>query len=153
MTTAMLYWEDFSAGHSAEYGDYLVTREEIVAFAAEYDPQPFHLDEEAGRASLLGGLAASGWHTCAIGMRMICDAFMTSAAGLGSPGIEEVRWLAPVRPGDRLTLHWSVLETRPTSKRPDRGLVKFRFELVNQAGERVLVQTNVNLFTRREAAV
>jgi acyl dehydratase len=152
MSPAMLYWEDFTAGYSAEHGDYLVTREEIVAFAAEYDPQPFHLDEEAGSASLLGGLAAYGWHTSAIGMRMICDAFMSNAAGLGSPGIEEVRWVAPVRPGDRLTLHWSVLETRPTSKRPDRGLVKFRFELVNQAGERVLVQTNVNLFVRREAA-
>jgi acyl dehydratase len=149
---AKLYWEDFTPGRVAEYGPRLVTRAEIIAFAAEFDPQPMHLDEEAGRASMLGGLAASGWHTCAIMMRMIADAFILNAASMGSPGIEEVKWLKPVRPGDRLTLRYTVLETRTLNSRPDWGLVKFLFELINQGGEPVVTQTNINLFGRRPAA-
>lgn len=146
-----LYWEDFAPGMTGVHGPRLLTREEIIAFAAEFDPQPFHLDEEAARQSMLGGLAASGWHTCAIGMRMIFEAIMAHAASIGSPGIDEVRWLQPVRPGDQLTLRWTVLETRPLRSRPEWGLVQFRFELINQVGECVMTQVNVNFFGRRQA--
>jgi len=147
-----LHWEDFIVGSVAEYGPRLVTREEIIAFAAEFDPQPAHMDEEFARSTMLGGLAASGWHTCAIGMRMIADGFMTNSAGMGSPGIDQVRWHKPVRPGDSLTLRRTILETRPLKSRPDWGLVKFRFELINQAGEVVMTQENINFFGRRESA-
>ena len=146
-----LYWEDFVAGTVAEYGPRAVSREEIIAFAAEFDPQPMHMDEEFARSTMLGGLAASGWHTCAIGMRLIVDGFMGDSDSLGSPGIDEVRWLRPVRPGDRLTLRRTILETRPLKSRPGWGLVRFRFELINQAGEKVMIQENVNLFGRRSS--
>src|SRR5262245_27332727 len=144
-----LHWEDFVVGSVAEFGPRLVTRGEIIAFAAEFDPQPMHMDEEFARSTMLGGLAASGWHTCAIVMRMIVDGFMGDAASLGSPGIDEVRWLQPVRPGDQLTLRRTVLETRALKSRPGWGLVRFRFELLNQAGELVMTQENVNMFGRR----
>ena len=144
-----LYWEDFIDGSVAEFGSRLVTREEIIAFAAEFDPQPMHMDEEFARSTMLGGLAASGWHTCAIEMRMIVDGFMGDSDSMGSPGIDEVRWLKPVRPGDRLTLRRTILEARPLRSRPEWGLVRFRFELINQAGETVMRQENVNMFGRR----
>jgi acyl dehydratase len=144
-----LYWEDFIDGSVAEFGSRLVTREEIIAFAAEFDPQPMHMDEEFARSTMLGGLAASGWHTCAIEMRMIVDGFMGDSDSMGSPGIDEVRWLKPVRPGDRLTLRRTILEARPLRSRPEWGLVRFRFELINQTGETVMRQENVNMFGRR----
>jgi acyl dehydratase len=147
-----LHWEDFVVGSVAEYGPRLVTREEIVAFSAEFDPQPAHMDEASAGATMLGGLAASGWHTCAIGMRMIADGFMANSSGVGSPGIDEVRWVKPVRPGDRLTLRATILDARPLSSRPAWGLVKFRFELIDQAGELKMTQENVNFFARREKA-
>jgi len=148
----VLYWEDFTVGSVAEHGPRLVTREEIIAFAAEFDPQPMHMDEEFARGTMLGGLAASGWHTCAIGMRLIADGFVLDTASMGSPGVEEVRWHKPVRPGDRLMLRHTVLEARPLRSRPDWGLVKFRFELINQAGELVMTQISVNMFGRKSAA-
>jgi acyl dehydratase len=144
-----LYWEDFIVGSVAEFGPRRVTREEIIAFAAEFDPQPMHMDEEFARSTMLGGLAASGWHTCAIGMRLMADGFMTSAASMGSPGVDEVRWHKPVRPGDSLTLRRTVLAARPLKSRPDWGLVRFRFELIDQTGEVAMTQENVNLFGRR----
>jgi acyl dehydratase len=147
-----LYWEDFVAGSVAEYASRLVTREEIIAFAAEFDPQPMHMDEEFARSTMLGGLAASGWHTCALGMRLIFDHVMANAAGVGSPGIEEVRWTKPVRPGDRITLRRTILETRPLRSRPEWGSVKFCFELIDQTGEVVMTQENVNFFERRPSA-
>jgi len=149
---SVIHWEDFTVGSVAEFGPRRVTREEIIAFAAEFDPQPMHMDEEAARATMLGGLAASGWHTCAVGMRMIVDGFMGNSVSIGSPGIDEVRWFKPVRPDDELTLRRTVLEARPLKSRPEWGLVKFRFELLNQNGERVMLQENVNLFGRREAS-
>ena len=151
-TLSKLYWEDFVVGSVAEFGPRLVTREEIIAFAAEFDPQPMHMDEDYARSTMLGGLAASGWHTCAIGMRMIADGFMTNSASIGSPGVDEVRWLKPVRPGDRLTVLRTILEARPLGSRPEWGLVRFRFELINQAGELMMTQENVNFFGRRESA-
>lgn len=148
---SIIHFEDFVVGSVAEHGRRRVTREEIIAFAAEFDPQPMHMDEDFARTTMLGGLAASGWHTIAIGMRLIVDAFMGNAASLGSPGIDEVRWLKPVRPDDELTLRYTVLETRPLKSRPAWGLVRFRFELVNQNREVVSIQENVNLFGRRES--
>jgi len=146
-----LYWEDFVVGSVAEYGPRLVTREEIIAFAAEFDPQPMHMDEDFARNTMLGGLAASGWHTCAIGMRMIADGFMSNAAGQGSPGIDEVRWHQPVRPGDRLTLRRTILDKRPLKSRPHWGLVRFRFEILDQTGALMMTQENINLIGRRGA--
>jgi acyl dehydratase len=146
-----LHWEDFIVGSVDEYGPRTVTRGEIIAFAAEFDPQPMHMDEDFARSTMLGGLAASGWHTCSIGMRMIVDGFMGNSASLGSPGIDEVRWFKPVRPGDQLTLRRTVLESRPLKSRPDWGMVRFRFELINQAGDVMMIQENVNMFGRRPA--
>jgi acyl dehydratase len=147
-----IHWEDFTAGSVESYGPRLVTREEIVAFASEFDPQPMHLDEEAARATLLGGLAASGWHSCAILMRMSCDWFMLDSSSMGSPGIEEVRWLRPLRPGDQVTLRRTVVETRASKSRPDMGIAKFKYELVNQNGEAVTTLTCNIMFGRRMRA-
>jgi acyl dehydratase len=129
------YWEDFTAGSVESFGPRRVTREEIIAFAAEFDPQPFHLDEEAARASMLGGLCASGWHTCAIMMRMLADGLLRTSASMGAPGVEEVKWLLPVRPGDDLTLRCTVLDKRASKSRPDMGFVRIRIEILNQAGQ------------------
>lgn len=146
---AKLYFEDFQPGHMAEYGPRLVTREEIIAFAAQYDPQPMHLDEAAGQKSLLGGLSASGWHSCGIMMRMICDGFMLNSASMGAGGVEEVRWLRPVRAGDRLTLRVTVLETRISKSRPDMGIVRIRYEMMNAHGECVMTMVTPAMFGRR----
>jgi acyl dehydratase len=143
-----LYFEDFPPGHVAEYGPRVVTREEIMEFAAEFDPQPMHLDETAGSASMLGGLAASGWHSCCLLMRLISDGFLLRAAFLGAPGVEEVRWLAPIRPGTALTARATVLEARPSRSRPEMGLVKFRFALVDAAGTPLMTLTVSPMFGR-----
>lgn len=135
------YWEDFAPDSVAEFGPRIVSADEIVSFAADFDPQPMHLDEEAARATMLGGLAASGWHNCAIAMRLICDGFLLDTASLGAPAVEEVRWLKPVRPGDALTLRRTVLEKRVSKSRPELGIVKFHFALVNQDGETVTTVT------------
>jgi acyl dehydratase len=147
-----LHWEDFSPGQVTDCGSRLVTREEIVAFAAEYDPQPMHLDENAARATLMGGLVASGWHSCCILMRMLSDSILGQASFMGAPGVDEVRWLAPIRPGDRINARATVLETRASRSRPDMGLVKFRFELVD-AGDKPLLTLLVSpMFGRRSPA-
>jgi acyl dehydratase len=146
------YFEDFEAGSVAQSASKLVTREEIIAYAAEFDPQPMHLDEEAARASMLGGLAASGWHTCAIAMRMMCDWFVLDSASMGAPGVDEVRWLRPVRPGDRLTLRRTVLETRTSKSRPDMGFVKLQFEMLNQSGDVVMTLVTPMMISRRSPA-
>jgi acyl dehydratase len=146
-----LYFEDFHAGLTFAHGPRVITREEIVAFAAQYDPQPMHLDEEAGRHSMLGGLGASGWHTCGLLMRMICDAFMLRSASMGAGGVEEVKWLRPVRPGDALTLHVKVLDTRTSRSRPEMGIVRFLFELFNAHGECVMTMVTPSMLKRRDA--
>lgn len=143
---AKIYWEDFKAGAVTEYGPRLVTREEIVAFAAEFDPQPMHLDEDAARASLLGGLAASGWHSCCIMMQMMAEGFVLNSSSMGAPGVDEVKWLAPVRPDARLTLRMTVLDTRASKTWPDRGFVKALFELFTESGQRVMTQTASLMF-------
>lgn len=144
-----LYWEDFEPGQTLELGTREVTEEEIVAFAREWDPQFFHVDPEAARSSPFGGLIASGWHTGSMWMRLYVDAILDDAASMGSPGIEGLRWLAPVRPGDTLTGSLTVLETTPSATRPDRGTVRIRGEMVNQDGVTVLSMTSRGHFRRR----
>ena len=144
-----IHWEDFAPGQVTEYGPRVVTREEIIAFAAEFDPQPMHLDEEAASASLLGGLAASGWHACCILMRMISDGDLDGSSFMGAPGIEEVRWLAPVRPSERLTVRATVVETRPSRSRPDLGFVKFHYELFGSGERKLMTLTVMPMFGRR----
>lgn len=138
------FFEDYREGDAVEFGDRTVTAEEIIAFARAYDPQSFHLSEEGGRATPYGGLIASGWHTAALTMRMLVDHAL-SRHGLGSPGLDELRWPAPVRPGDRLRCRATVLETRRSRSKPDRGIVRQRVETFNQRGETVLVWTAAGL--------
>jgi len=132
-----------------ECGSRLITRSEIIAFAAEYDPQPMHLDEAAARANIFGGLIASGWHSCCILMRMLSDDFIGDASFMGAPGVEEVNWLSPIRPGERIKARATVLETRASRSRPDVGFVKFRFELVNAADQPVMTLIVNPMFGRR----
>ena len=143
------YFEDFEPGQVVELGSHTVSEEEIVAFARLWDPQPFHVDPEAARASVFGGLIASGWHTGAVWMRLYVDALLGGSDSRGSPGVEELRWLAPVRPGDTLTGRLEVLETTPSERRPDRGTVRIRGELANQDGVTVLSMTSRGHFGRR----
>ena len=145
------YFEDFSPGWTAEYGPRRVTREEMIGFAAQFDPQPMHLDEEAARHTMLGGLAASGWHTCSVMMKMIADGVLLDSASMGAPGIEEVKWLKPVRPGDSLTVRGSVLSTRASLSKPDRGFVSFFWEVFNDRGEKVMTLACPQMLLRRNA--
>ena len=143
------FFEDFQAGQIFELGEHTMTREEIVDFARQFDPQPFHIDEDAAERSAFGGLIASGWHTAAVFMRLYVDALLADAASMGSPGISELRWLAPVRPGDTLTGRFIVESVEPSSKRADRGTVYFRSEMVNGDGTTVLSMTGRGYFARR----
>ena len=129
-----LTFEDFPPGHFGTFGPRRVTREEILAFAAEYDPQPMHLDEAAAQKSMLRGLSGSGWHLGSIMMRMLVDGFIGRTASLGSPGVNEMRWLAPLRPGDDLMLDVEVTEARVSRSRPETGIVTFKGTIRNAAG-------------------
>jgi acyl dehydratase len=129
--------EDYSEGDVAEFGRVQVTREEVIAFAEKYDPQPFHLSDDAGAKTPYGGLIASGWHTAGMTMRMMVD-HLVSRHGLGSPGVDELRWLKPVRPGDVLTCRSRILSVRRSQSKPDRGIVRQQIETLNQHGEVVL---------------
>jgi acyl dehydratase len=141
-----LAFEDFPAGEIVEYGSIEVSADEIVAFAREFDPQPFHIDEEAARAAT-GGLIASGWHTSALLLRMNCDAFLTRAAVVDEPGIQEVRWERPTRPGDRLHVRRRTLVSRPRDGRT--GEVEFHYEVVNQDGLVTMTQRSLIVLERR----
>jgi acyl dehydratase len=145
------YFEDFSVGETLEIGRHTISEAEILEFAGRYDPQPFHADAGRARSSIYGGLIASGWQTCAITMRVICDAYLLDAASMGSPGMEEIRWLKPVRPGDTLIVKRTIEEARPTSK-PDRGLVLTRWDIYNQRDEHVMMMRGYGLFGRRPDA-
>ncbi|KFB09482.1 MaoC family dehydratase [Nitratireductor basaltis] len=142
-------FEDFEQGAEIDLGSREVSAEEIVEFASEFDPQPMHLNEESGRASLLGGLAASGWHTNAIFMRMMCDAFLLSSSSQGSPGIETLKWKKPVMAGDILSGRSTVIAKRELKSRPELGMVTLRHELRNQHGEVVLQLQNPIMFRKR----
>jgi len=148
---SLLHFEDFSPGESLEYGDRLVTAEEIVEFAREFDPQPFHLDDEAGRETQAGGLIASGWQIAALLMRLNCDEFLLRCASQGAPGTDEINWLKPVRPGDRLRVRRTTLSARASRSRPQTGLVEFLFEVFNQNGEIVMTQKGPLFIGRRPA--
>ena len=144
-----LFFEDFPAGEIATYGDRLVERDEIVAFARAFDPQPFHVDEALAKASMIGALVASGWHTAAINHRLNCDFFLNRSACMGSPGLDELRWLRPVFPGDRLSVRRETLGGRVWRSKPDRGTVHFRYDLINQNGEVVTAHDCRVIFARR----
>lgn len=147
-----LHWEDFVVGSVFECDGMTVGRDEIVDFARRFDPQPFHLDDAAAEATHFGGLIASGWHTASLAMRMICDTYLHRAASQGSPGIDRLRWTAPVRPGDTLRLRMTVLGSRPMRSKPGIGLVESRWEVFNQRGERVLDMSGWGMFGRRAPA-
>lgn len=151
------YFEDFAVGDVLPLGSHRVTRAEIIAFAAEFDPQPFHLDERQGSGtmgtdSMVDGLIASGWHVAGLFMRMLCDGFLLESSSLGSPGIETLKWRKPVRAGDTLTGKATVIEVRRSKSRPEMGIVRFRSEVENQAGETVMWLENPILFGCREVA-
>jgi acyl dehydratase len=148
MTT--IHLDDLAPGQVYPLGRRTLSRDEIVAFARDWDPQPFHLDEQAAAASLYGGLIASGWHTVCVFMRLFADGLLSRAAALGSPGIDEVRWLRPVRPGDTLEARIEILEVKPSRSRPDRGSVRARCVMTNQDGDEVLTMHPVLLFRQRQ---
>jgi acyl dehydratase len=135
-----------------EHGPRPVTREEIVAFAAEFDPQPMHLDEEAARHSILGGLAASGWHTCCLMMQMACDSFVLNSSSMGAPGVDEVKWLKPLRPGTNITLRTTVLEIRTSKSRPEMGFVKALMEVLDDERAQIMTLTTSMIMERRATA-
>ena len=144
----MRTFDDFTVGEVIVHEPWPVTAEAIVAFAGEFDPQPFHLDPAAPETAMTGGLIASGWHVAAILMRTMCDAFLVDSTCMGSPGVDSLKWLKPVRPGDTLRARTTVVEVKPSRSRPDRGIVRLRHEVTNQAGEVVMALDNPVLFGR-----
>ncbi len=138
-------------GTTAEHGPLRVEEDDVVDFGRRFDPQPFHVDAEAAAAGPFGGLIASGWHTCALMMRLLADEYLSPVSSLGSPGVDELRWVAPVRPGDELTLRTTVAEARVSRSKPDRGLVRTHVELLRQDGAVVLTMTAMNLVRVRPA--
>jgi acyl dehydratase len=145
------YWDDIKEGDVVELGSQTMEKDRMVAFAREFDPQPFHTDEKAAAASIWGGLIASGWLTGSVLMRFLYDGFLKDTASMGSPGIDELRWLKPVRPGDTLSARLTVLETAASRSKPDRGIVRSLMEVLNQHGEVVMTTKGVNFFKRRPA--
>jgi acyl dehydratase len=143
------YWEDFKVGEVEQIGGKRVDKEEMIEFAMQFDPQPFHIDEAAAKKSMYGGLIASGWHTCAMVMRMMCDAYMLQSASVGSPGIDNLKWLKPVRPGDMISARRTTLETRASKSKPDIGIVNNLWEVFNQNGEMVMSMQGYGMFRRR----
>jgi acyl dehydratase len=146
---ARLYYEDFVEGSVQDYGPRSITRDEVIAYAKDFDSQPMHLDEEAAKNSLLGGLAASGWHTCCFMFRMMYDNFIKDSSSLGSPGIEETKWLKPVRPDTPYSLRVHILDKRVSKSRPEMGLVRLRAQLLDEAGTPVVDQTSTLLLGLR----
>ncbi len=145
------YFEDFTPGFVLHGQGPTVTREDIIDFATKFDPQPFHLSDEAAKGTLFGALCASGWHTASMCMRMMCDAWLLDSASLGSPGVDNLRWLKPVFVGDTLRFTLTVLEQRPSRSRPDMGSVLGKQEVHNQKGEAVLEMTSWAMFRKRAA--
>jgi acyl dehydratase len=146
------YFEDYHVGMIDEFGDIAVTAEEIVEFARRYDPQSMHVDPLAAAQGPFGGLIASGWHTASMVMRLFVEHYLSKVATLPSPGVDELRWVRPVRPGDTLRVRVTVLETRRSRSKPDRGLVRGLVEVLNQNDELVMTQRPMNLMRCRSAA-
>jgi len=151
-TEAQLYLEDFVPGSVHEFGPAVVDEAEIIEFARRYDPQLIHTDPEWARTGPFGGLIASGWHTAAIAMRLLVDQYLPTAASLASPGIDELRWLRPVRPGGELRVRVTVIETRPSRSKPDRGLLRSRIEVLEPDGSAVMTMIGMNIVRRRPGA-
>ena len=143
------YVDDFYPGQQIDLGERHVTEAEIVAFARDFDPQSFHVDADAAAQSIYGGVIASGWHTCSIMMRMVVDKLMSSSASMGSPGLDGVRWLAPVRAGDTLNVHYQTVKVKASSSKPDRGVVWSKWVAINQHGETVCTVEGMGMFGRR----
>lgn len=147
-----IYFEDFRVGETIEMGRRLVDRDEVIRFAKEFDPQPFHVDEAAAKESFFGSLIASGWHTVGMVMRMMCDSYLLDSASLGSPGVDNVKWLHPVRPGDTIRAMRTVLEARTSRSKPDVGIVKSRWEVYNQDEVLVMTMEGYGMFKVRNPA-
>ena len=149
MSGAGWYYEDFYPGQEIDLGTRHVTEEEIIAFARDFDPQPFHVDHDAAANSIYGGVIASGWHTCSMMMRMVVDGLMAKASSMGSPGLDGVRWLAPVRAGDTLNVHYQTTQVKASNSKPDRGVVWSKWVAINQHGETVCTVEGMGMFRRR----
>lgn len=149
--TRQWYFEDFQPGQEIDLGERQVSEEEIVAFARQFDPQPFHIDRDAGAASMYGGVIASGWHTCSLMMRMVVDGLMCSSSSLGSPGLDGVRWLRPLRGGDTLRVRYLTTRVKASHSKPDRGVVWSTWIATNQHGEEVCTIEGMGMFGRRPA--
>ena len=143
------YWEDFRVGERVLMGSVKVTKDDIVRFAVEYDPQVFHIDEKAGESSIFGGIIASGWHTCSLVMKMMCDSYLLDSASMGSPGMENIKWVKPVRPNDVLTAFRTTIETKSSRSKSDRGIVKTLFEVFNDSQELVMSMEGLGMFRRK----
>lgn len=145
-----MYWEDFKIGDTFELGSHTVTAEEIIRFAREFDPQPFHIDEEAAKRSPFQGLVASGWHIASLSMRLLVDGFSSELAhSFGSPGVDEMRWLRPMRPGDTMRLKAEVVDARPSASKPDRGTIWLEEKLYNHKGELVMTKRGMGIIKKR----
>jgi acyl dehydratase len=146
------YFEDMVVGRTIAVGSRTVTEEEILAFATAFDPQPFHIDREAAADSIYGGIIASGWHTCSMIMRLMVDNFLKDAASMGSPGVDQIRWIKPVRAGDTLTVSTTTTDARASESKPDRGVVSTEWRAENQHGELVATVKGMGMFLRRAHA-
>jgi len=146
------YLEDYSPGRVHEFGPIQIEESEIIAFGQRFDPQVFHTDPEGARSTVFGGLIASGWHTASLMMRLFVDHYLSQVASLGSPGVDELRWTRPVRPGDALTLRVTVTDVKRSRSKPDRGILHSFIEMVNQEGEVVMSMKAVNLLLCRDGA-
>jgi acyl dehydratase len=147
-----VFWDDFKPGQTIDCGSLTITRDEIVAFASEYDPQTMHLDEDAARATMAGGLIASGWHSCCILVRMVTERLRRDTSVIDLAGVEETRWLAPIRPGDLIAARVTVLDSAAAPDDPDRGLLRLRLELLDASGKALLSMRASPAFARRVAA-
>jgi acyl dehydratase len=149
MAEELLYWEDLREAGRVEIGKHTFTEADIIAFARQFDPQPFHIDAEAASKSFFGGLIASGWHTCCMAMRLMVDKYVNRSASLGSPGLDNIRWLAPVRAGDTITYYRDTTAARASESKPEIGLLQSRWEAVNQHGKTVMTMEGWGMFRRR----
>lgn len=143
------FFEDYRVGEEAKYGPIEVSNASMIEFARQWDPQPFHVDPVAAQNSIYGGIIASGWYTCALAMRTLVTHYLSPESSLGSPGIDSLKWIAPVRAGDELWLHCVVLEARPSNSKPDRGILKTNIELSTTIGQPVLSMIATNFVLRR----
>ena len=146
------YFEDFFPGQEIALGSRTVSEEEIIAFATQFDPQPFHVDHDAGAASIFGSVIASGWHTCSMMMRLVVDNLISESSSMGSPGLDGVRWLLPVRAGDTISVSYLTTSVKPSTSRPDRGVVWSKWTATNQHGEPVCTIEGMGMFGRRPDA-